>query len=110
MFYSSRTIVERIRFDFIVLLSVLNQSELNLKIEMETILEQQRRYHEERERLMDAMVKEMLHKKAGHRENINSEHRLKMLLDQFMDSTMHLQDLYEDKDGQRKEEVRWLRF
>lgn len=32
---------------------------------METILEQQRRYHEERERLMDAMVKEMLHKKAS---------------------------------------------
>jgi hypothetical protein len=30
---------------------------------METILEQQRRYHEERERLMDAMVKEMMHKK-----------------------------------------------
>ena len=30
---------------------------------METILEQQRRYHEERERLVDAMVKEMLHKK-----------------------------------------------
>lgn len=73
---------------------------------METILEQQRRYHEERERLMDAMVKEMLHRKTGHRENINSEHRLKMLLDQYMDSTMHLQDLYEDKDGQRKEEVR----
>jgi splicing factor 3A subunit 3 len=32
---------------------------------METILEQQRRYHEERERLMDAMVKEMLHKKSS---------------------------------------------
>lgn len=32
---------------------------------METILEQQRRYHEERERLLDAMVKEMLHKKSG---------------------------------------------
>lgn len=30
---------------------------------METILEQQRRYHEEKERLVDAMVKEMLHKK-----------------------------------------------
>ena len=28
---------------------------------METLLEQQRRYHEERERLMDTMVKEMLH-------------------------------------------------
>lgn len=31
---------------------------------METILEQQRRYHEERERLMDVMVKEMLTKKS----------------------------------------------
>lgn len=31
---------------------------------METILEQQRRYHEERERLMDAKTKEMLHKKS----------------------------------------------
>ncbi|KAH0631052.1 hypothetical protein JD844_005133 [Phrynosoma platyrhinos] len=30
---------------------------------METILEQQRRYHEERERLMDVMVKEMLTRK-----------------------------------------------
>ncbi|XP_023582813.1 splicing factor 3A subunit 3 [Trichechus manatus latirostris] len=31
---------------------------------METILEQQRRYHEERERLMDVMAKEMLTKKS----------------------------------------------
>lgn len=30
----------------------------------ESILEQQRRYHEERERLMDTMTKEMLRKKA----------------------------------------------
>lgn len=73
---------------------------------METLLEQQRRYHEERERLMDAMVKEVLHKKPGHRESINSEHRSKMLLDQYMDSTRKLLELYEDKDGQRKEEVK----
>nr|CAD7197840.1 unnamed protein product [Timema douglasi] len=72
---------------------------------METILEQQRRYHEERERLLDAMVKEMLHKKSGYREIINSDHRLKMLLDHHMDSTTNLRELYEDKDGQRKEEV-----
>lgn len=32
---------------------------------METLLEQQRRYHEERERLIDAMVKEMLYKKSS---------------------------------------------
>jgi len=30
---------------------------------METLLEQQRRYHEERERLQDSMVKEMMHAK-----------------------------------------------
>ncbi|XP_054258220.1 splicing factor 3A subunit 3 [Macrosteles quadrilineatus] len=72
---------------------------------METILEQQRRYHEERERLMDSMVKEMLHKKSGYRESINSDHRLKMLLDQYMESTNNLMELYEDKDGLRKEEV-----
>jgi hypothetical protein len=30
----------------------------------ESALEQQRRYHEERERLMDTMTKEMLRKKA----------------------------------------------
>ena len=32
-------------------------------MQMETLLEQQRRYHEERERLMDGMSKEMLHPK-----------------------------------------------
>ena len=30
----------------------------------ESVLEQQRRFHEERERLMDTMTKEMLRKKA----------------------------------------------
>ncbi|XP_018328525.1 splicing factor 3A subunit 3 [Agrilus planipennis] len=72
---------------------------------METILEQQRRYHEERERLIDAMVKEMLHKKTSHREQINSDQRLKYLLDRYLTSTERLMDLYEDKDGHRKAEV-----
>lgn len=31
---------------------------------MEGILEQQRRYHEERERLVDSMVKDLVHKKS----------------------------------------------
>ena len=63
-------------------------------IAMETLLEQQRRYHEERERLMDAMVGESLHsgiipgassaasgKSAfsdvtlSHRDTVNSMHR-----------------------------------
>ncbi|XP_065214834.1 splicing factor 3A subunit 3 [Planococcus citri] len=72
---------------------------------MESILEQQRRYHEERERLLDSMVKEMLLKKTSFRDQVNSEHRLKMLLDQYMESTDHLKDLYEDKDGFRKLET-----
>ncbi|KAL1460214.1 hypothetical protein WDU94_012147, partial [Cyamophila willieti] len=72
---------------------------------MDTILEQQRSHHEARERLIDSMVKEMLHKKNGHKETINSDHRLKMMLDQYMESTNRLKELYEDKDGCRKEEI-----
>jgi len=48
---------------------------------METLLEQQRRYHEESERIIDAMVKETIYKKNTQREIINSEHRQKILLD-----------------------------
>lgn len=48
---------------------------------METLLEQQRRYHEERERIVDSMVKETIFKKTTQRETINSEHRQKILLD-----------------------------
>ena len=48
---------------------------------METLLEQQRRYHEERERNIDCMVRESMHKKSTQREIINSEHRQKILLD-----------------------------
>jgi len=40
---------------------MLTKPEQNWQIKMETLLEQQRRYHEERERLMDSMTKEMLH-------------------------------------------------
>lgn len=72
---------------------------------METLIEQQRRYHEERERLVDTMVREMLWKKPTTRDVINSEHRLKLLLDQYMEGTNKLKEFYEDKDGLRKEEI-----
>nr|CAG4641560.1 EOG090X03G1 [Eurycercus lamellatus] len=75
---------------------------------METLLEQQRRYHEERERIIDCMVRETLHKKTSQREIINSEHRQKILLDRHMECTKLLKDIYEDKDGQRKEEMALL--
>ncbi|XP_060077482.1 splicing factor 3A subunit 3-like [Ylistrum balloti] len=75
---------------------------------METLLEQQRRYHEERERLTDAMTKEMLHPAKPGREQINSDHRLRQLLDRYQEGTTELKELYEDKDGLRKEEVQAL--
>lgn len=72
---------------------------------METVIEQQRRYHEERERIIDAMVQEEMLKKQSLKEQINSDTREKMLLDRFQDITYKLEDLYEDKDGLRKEEI-----
>lgn len=72
---------------------------------METLLEQQRRYHEERERLLDAMVGEQTVKKNTHREHLNSSHRQRAMLDRYSETTGLLRDIYEDKDGQRKEEV-----
>ncbi|KAJ8026577.1 Splicing factor 3A subunit 3 [Holothuria leucospilota] len=75
---------------------------------LETLLEQQRSLHEERERAMDAMVKEMLLKKGTHKEQIDSDHRIKKLLDRHMDASQQLVDLYQDKDGIRKEELQAL--
>ena len=101
-------------------------------------MEQQRRLHEERERLLDAVVGETLIKQQGqpvqqqqqqpqqpqaqqpqpltslsrkplsHRESLNSDHRVRSMLDRFSECSRSLVDLYEDKDGLRKEEVQAL--
>ncbi|CAF0874144.1 unnamed protein product [Brachionus calyciflorus] len=75
---------------------------------METILEDQRRLHEERERLIDLQTKELLRKKATTREQINSDHLVKLLWDKYIESTSNLIGLYEDKDGLRKKEIQLL--
>ncbi|CAD6991069.1 splicing factor 3A subunit 3 [Ceratitis capitata] len=75
---------------------------------METLLEQQRRYHEERERLLKLMVDEYATKKNGEKERIHSEQRLKYLLDLHCNSTTKLKELYEDKDNERKAEIQAL--
>lgn len=75
---------------------------------MESLLEQQRRLHEERERLMEAMVgEELCRSKVSktHRELLNSTHRQRAMLDRYLEVTGLLQELYEDKDGQRRQEV-----
>ncbi|NWR09519.1 SF3A3 factor, partial [Paradoxornis webbianus] len=72
---------------------------------METILEQQWRYHEERERLMDVMVKETLAKKSTLHDQINSDHCTRAMLGRYMEVSSNLQDLYNGRDGLRKEEL-----
>ena len=46
---------------------------------MEALLEQQRRIHEERERLEKAMAEEVLHKKQSSKEQINADHQVTIL-------------------------------
>jgi len=72
---------------------------------METLLEQQRRYHEERERLVDALVQERLGEKKTHKDAINSEHRQRAMLERYDECTVSLKEIYDDKDGLRKEEI-----
>ncbi|XP_065911893.1 splicing factor 3A subunit 3-like [Dysidea avara] len=75
---------------------------------MDNVLEQQRKLHEERERLEDAIAKESLLKKATLRDQINSDHRSYMLLERSVESAQKLLDLYEDRDGMRSEEIQTL--
>ncbi|CAK9290254.1 unnamed protein product [Gordionus sp. m RMFG-2023] len=73
---------------------------------METLLEQQRRYHEEKERLMDIIITESLNPKNTIKDQINSDHRIKYMQDKLIKVTKELKELYEDKDGLRKEEIK----
>uniref|UniRef100_A0A2K5RV95 Matrin-type domain-containing protein n=1 Tax=Cebus imitator TaxID=2715852 RepID=A0A2K5RV95_CEBIM len=72
---------------------------------METILEQQWHYHEEKERLMGIMAKEMLTKKSMLQDQISSDHCTWAMQDRYMEVTGNLRDLYDDKDGLPKEEL-----
>ena len=70
-----------------------------------TIIEEQRNYHEEYERLVDEMVAEKLHKTTTHRENINSQHRAYYLYERLQHCSSELLKNYNDKDGVKKREV-----
>ncbi|EDV24471.1 Splicing factor 3A subunit 3 [Trichoplax sp. H2] len=72
---------------------------------MDSIIEQQRGYHEELERVEDAMIKENLRKKISYRDQINSQHYVKQLLERATEISELLVESYEDGDELRKEEV-----
>lgn len=62
---------------------------------MDSILEEKRALHEERDRIELAIVNEILGKKSGHREKLDSEHRQKTLLDRYMKCSKTLHRYYE---------------
>ncbi|EJD73821.1 hypothetical protein LOAG_18785 [Loa loa] len=73
---------------------------------MESILETQRRLHEERDRLIDSMTKEYLHERKSHKEKVNGDHRVRRLVDRHHEITKKLRLTYEDDDKSRKLELR----
>ena len=74
---------------------------------METVIERQRRMHEELERTENAMTeeREYLSKCTVLRDIINSEHRSNMLSERFCNLSQSLHNFYEDRDGMRREEL-----
>lgn len=71
----------------------------------ESVLEQQRKLHEERERLEDALVKEMVLKKPTVKDQINCEFRMHGVVERSVNCAERLLALYKDKDGMRKDEI-----
>lgn len=64
---------------------------------MNSTLEEQRALHEERDRIEKAVVDEMLAKKVGQREKLDSEHKQKALIERYMEVSSKLLKLYEIK-------------
>ena len=72
---------------------------------MESILEQDRRQHEEKERVKETMKKLILMNKTTLRDNINCDFVTKSLLDKAVQINKSILDLKDDKDGLRREEI-----
>ncbi|KAL7075341.1 hypothetical protein ACQ4LE_005357, partial [Meloidogyne hapla] len=72
---------------------------------MDSLLEVQRTCHEERERCVDLMVREYLVEKKTQREKINSDQRVKGLIDRCRTATDKLIKIYNDETGERSKEI-----
>ncbi|KAJ3051597.1 hypothetical protein HK097_007378 [Rhizophlyctis rosea] len=72
---------------------------------MESILEQQRKAHEEIERLENAATAELLQKSKTHKDKLMQEQRVNKSLERIQSRSQFLLDLYEDQDGARKSEI-----
>lgn len=93
---------------FVFKLRFLSQRWFSTSVIMEGILEQQRVLHEERERLMEVISQEMLKinpMKSSYRDQLNSGHRTRMMLERYSEASARLADLYEDKDSLRRLDI-----
>ncbi|KAG9292879.1 hypothetical protein G9A89_016241 [Geosiphon pyriformis] len=72
---------------------------------MESIIEQQRKAHEEIERLEQAIVDQFMKDPKSHKERLTREHRVSDFLDRISSRSKFLFELYEDSDGARKTEI-----
>lgn len=63
-----------------------------------TCLERMRCMHEERQRLLQAMAEESFGSKSTKREQVNSDHRIRKLLDRYTATSKLLYSLYTDKN------------
>nr|GMD81088.1 splicing factor SF3a60 homolog [Ipomoea batatas] len=70
-----------------------------------TLLEVTRASHEEIERLERLIVKDLQTEPATNKDRLHQSHRVRNVIEQILESTHKLVDIYEDKDGARKDEI-----
>mmetsp|Transcript_6383 Transcript_6383/g.18382 ORF Transcript_6383/g.18382 Transcript_6383/m.18382 type:complete len:504 (+) Transcript_6383:259-1770(+) len=74
-----------------------------------TLLEQTRGLQEDNERLVAAIVRDYQKDVKSHKEKLAQNHRVKKALDSLQLQSERLLQIYEDKDGARKEEIAALK-
>ncbi|TPX40422.1 hypothetical protein SeMB42_g06009 [Synchytrium endobioticum] len=72
---------------------------------MDSLLEQQRRAHEEIERLENVGVQELLNKPKTQKERVVQERRVSGYIDRIADKSKFLYHVYQDTDDSRKNEI-----
>jgi splicing factor 3A subunit 3 len=73
-----------------------------------TLLELARSTHEDIERFQQAILEELDYQPKNFKENVLQSNKVKMYLDNISQSVDKLIEIYEDKDGLRKEEINAL--
>ncbi|KAK4759057.1 hypothetical protein SAY87_020358 [Trapa incisa] len=70
-----------------------------------TLLEVTRAAHEEVERLERLIVKDFQNEPASNKDRLFQSHRVRLMIDTISATTEKLIEIYEDKDGARKDEI-----